>query len=203
MYTARTPKLVKALYHDLEWEIPGTDRGIFLTFDDGPIPEITPQVLEILDRYHAQATFFCIGDNVRKHPDIYTQLIAKGHAVGNHSYNHLKGWKTENELYFENVARCAKLVDSKLFRPPYGKITRSQSKILKAQYRIIMWSVLSGDFDPSISKEKCLENVIRNTKTGSVIVFHDSLKAAEKMLYALPKVLSHFSERGFKFLPIR
>lgn len=190
------------MYRDLVWKISTPDPVLFLTFDDGPIPEITPRALSILKEYNAKATFFCIGDNVDKHPEIFNQLLDEGHAIGNHSQNHLNGWKTKNPAYFRNILKCDKKVNSKLFRPPYGKITRSQSEKLKKKFSIIMWDVLSGDFDPKITKEKCLNNVIHSVQNGSIIVFHDSQKAAEKMLFALPKVLDHFSKKGYSFLPI-
>ncbi|MFZ5552721.1 MAG: polysaccharide deacetylase family protein [Bacteroidota bacterium] len=199
MYTAKTPRIVKALYRDLVWKISTPDPVLFLTFDDGPVPEVTPKVLEILKQYNAKATFFCIGDNVKKHPEIYRQILEEGHRTGNHSFNHLNGWKTKNAVYYRNIFKCSEEVNSALFRPPYGKITRSQSAKLKNRFSIIMWDVLSGDFDRSATKEKCLQNVIQSASPGSIIVFHDSIKAADKMLYALPKVLSHYSSIGFSF----
>jgi len=158
--------------------------------------------LSILKEYNAKATFFCIGNNVQKNPEIFRQIIDEGHSVGNHSQNHLNGWRTKNPVYFRNVMKCAEEVDSKLFRPPYGKITRSQSAKLKRKFSIIMWDVLSGDFDPEISREKCLQNVIQSAQSGSIIVFHDSIKAADKMLFALPEVLRYFSSKGFSFRPL-
>lgn len=190
------------MYHDLEWKISTPGRDLFITFDDGPIPDITPEVLTILKQYEAKATFFCIGDNVRKHPEVFQQVNAAGHSIGNHTYHHLNGWKTPLNEYLRNTLMCSQLVRSALFRPPYGRITRQQARVLRNRYRIIMWDVLSGDFDHSISYEKCLQNVIGNAQEGSVIVFHDSQKAADRMLYALPRVLEHFSEKGFRFLPI-
>lgn len=187
------------MYRDLVWKISTPDPVLFLTFDDGPVPEVTPQVLSILKAYNAKATFFCIGDNVNKHPEIYKDILKEGHTVGNHSYNHLNGWKTKNPVYFRNVMKCSEKVESKLFRPPYGKITRSQSAKLKRNFSIIMWDVLSGDFDSEITKEKCLKNVIQSAQNGSIIVFHDSIKAADKMLFALPEALKYFSEKGFSF----
>ena len=141
-------------------------------------------------------------DKVKKYPELFQKIINDGHKIGNHTYNHKNGWKTKNFEYFKNVLACDQLTKSKLFRPPYGKISRSQSKALKKRFRIIMWSVLSGDFDPKTNKEKCLKNVIKNTENGSIVVFHDSIKSAEKMLFALPLVLKHFSELNYKFLSI-
>jgi peptidoglycan-N-acetylglucosamine deacetylase len=190
------------LYQDLEWRIPVSGPELFLTFDDGPIPEVTPEVLRILDQFNAKATFFCIGDNVRKHPEIYRSILEKGHRTGNHTYHHLNGWKTPLYTYLRNTQECAGQVKSDLFRPPYGRITRAQARALRKRYRIIMWDVLSKDYDPSVSYDKCLRNVTENSKAGSVIVLHDSLKASEKMLYVLPRILDHFSEQKYFFRPI-
>lgn len=199
MYLVKTPKFIQSLFPNFTWSIPGADRKLFLTFDDGPIPEVTPWVLEQLEQYQAQATFFCVGDNVKKHPEIFQQVIAAGHTVGNHTYNHLNGWATDNLPYFHNVRQCAALVNSDLFRPPYGKIKPRQAQFLQRHYRIVMWDILSGDFDPKISKEHCLSNVVDKAKAGSVIVLHDSLKAKEKLYYVLPKILQHFSSLGYSF----
>ncbi|ARV16926.1 polysaccharide deacetylase family protein [Polaribacter sp. SA4-12] len=190
------------------WRFPSNKKEIFLTFDDGPTPEITEFVLSELKKHHAKATFFCIGKNIKNHPEIFKKIISDGHSIGNHTQNHLKGWKTNTEDYIDNILECNKTItqfnDStikqQLFRPPYGKIKKSQAKeLLKRDYKIIMWDVLSADFDITISKEKCLQNVQENTKEGSIIVFHDSVKAAERMEYALPKVLKTFSDKGFVF----
>lgn len=199
MYLAKTPSVVKPVYRDLVWNVKTTEKVLYLTFDDGPIPDITPQVIKLLANHNAKATFFCIGENVHLYPEIFEALKADGHAVGNHTHNHLNGWKTGDYAYFRNALTSAKLIESDLFRPPYGRIKRSQSAVLKSRYKIVMWDVLSGDFDPQTSNEQCLSNVTNNAKPGSIIVFHDSLKAGEKMLYALPKVLEHFAGLGFRF----
>lgn len=199
MYLAKTPSIVKPLYRDLVWNIPTEDQVVYLTFDDGPIPEITPQVLDILASYNAKATFFCIGDNVRKHPDIYRRLSQEGHGLGHHTFNHINGWKTGDYAYVKNALQGAAMVDSNLFRPPYGRIKRAQAASLHQRYHIIMWDVLSGDFDPETSKEQCLKNVVNNVKPGSIVVFHDSLKAAHNMLYALPHTLEQLSAQGYRF----
>jgi peptidoglycan-N-acetylglucosamine deacetylase len=192
---------------------------IYLTFDDGPIPEITPWVLSTLKKYKAKATFFCVGANIKKHPHILQQIIAEGHSIGNHSFNHLNGWKTKTKKYIENIEMCAQeivngvnnhqlsslLHTPLLFRPPYGKMKQSQyshligSGPLNTQYSIIMWDVLSGDFDQKISEEKCLKNVLTKTREGSIVVFHDSIKAKKNLVYVLPKFLEYFSEKGFAF----
>jgi len=182
--------LLKAIFGSLVWNIQTKDPLLFLTFDDGPIPEVTPWVLDQLEAAHAKATFFCIGDNVRKHPEIYRAVLEKGHAVGNHTFHHLNGWKTTNEEYFADTEKCSRLVQSPLFRPPYGKIKPGQVSKLKSDYKIIMWDVLSKDYDQSLSGEACLKRVIRNAGPGSILVFHDSLKAKDRLEFALPKVLA-------------
>ena len=175
------------------------ERELFLTFDDGPIPEVTPWVLDTLRQYNARATFFCVGDNVRKYPEIFDMVVDAGHTVGNHTHNHLSGWSTENITYFHNIRHCARRVQSALFRPPYGKLKPSQVQFLQRHYRIVMWDVLSGDFDKTIKPEAVYQNVIQNASPGSIIVFHDSLKAKANLEYALPRVLEHFAELGYTF----
>lgn len=172
---------------------------IYLTFDDGPVPEITPAVLEILRQYNAKATFFCVGDNVRKHPDVYEMVLRAGHATGIHTFSHLKGIKTDDATYFSDIEKCAEYIDTNLFRPPYGRISRSQVKYLKTRYRIIMWSALTGDYNHQLTKEQVLQNAINHTTDGSIIVFHDSIKASERMFYALPRMLEHFTKMGYTF----
>ena len=199
MYLVKTPRLIQNLLPTFTWRIPTEEKVLYLTFDDGPIPEVTPWVLDTLRRFNAKATFFCVGDNVKKHPSVFQQVLAEGHAVGNHTFNHLNGWDSENISFFHNVRHCAKLVKSSLFRPPYGRLTPKQSQFLTRHYQIVMWDVLSGDFDQTISKEDCLSNVMASTKRGSIIVFHDSQKAAERMMYTLPRVLEHFAAKGYRF----
>jgi peptidoglycan/xylan/chitin deacetylase (PgdA/CDA1 family) len=152
-----------------------------------------------LSRYDARATFFCVGDNIRRNPGLFEQIEHAGHTAGNHTFNHLNGWSTDNVPYFLNVRRCAHLVHSDLFRPPYGKLMPKQSEFLQRHYRIVMWDVLSGDFDPDISGEQCLKNVIDHARRGSIVVFHDSLKAWEKLQFVLPQVLEYFSGKGYRF----
>lgn len=199
MVLAKTPRLVQQLLPGFLWHVPSKEKVLYLTFDDGPIPEITPWVLETLEKWQAKATFFCVGDNVRKHPGIFQQLLAAGHSTGNHTFNHLNGWKTPAPLYLENIEKCRELLPAKLFRPPYGSITPAQARQLRKQYRIVMWDVLSWDFNTRISPERCLQNVLANARLGSIVVMHDSLKAAPNMKYALPRVLQHFSALGYRF----
>lgn len=200
------------------WALPSKDT-VYLTFDDGPIPEITPWVLDLLKQYGAKATFFCIGDNIEKHPEIFKRIISEGHKTGNHTYHHLNGWKTTTEAYIDTVERCEEVMISnkyevvsevvqnkkiteiieKNFRPPYGKISSRQAKILqKKNFRIIMWSLLSYDYDASVSKEKCLQNVLNHIQPGSIVVFHDSLKASRNLRHTLPRVLDYISEKEWQ-----
>ncbi|WP_316841493.1 polysaccharide deacetylase family protein [Pedobacter gandavensis] len=202
MYLVKSPLLLKWYYPSLVWHKTRTQSVIYLTFDDGPIPDVTDFVLKTLKSFNAKATFFCIGDNIQKHPAIFNQLKADGHAIGNHTFNHLKGWKTDDVTYLENFRQCQKLCNTNLFRPPYGRIKKSQIKSLRAEFpelQIIMWDVLSGDFDTQLAPEKCYENVIKHTRNGAIIVFHDSLKAFDRLKYTLPRALQYFSEKGYQF----
>lgn len=201
-YLVKTPWWLRLLYKSCIWQMPASSNTIYLTFDDGPHPTITPFVLDELKKYNALATFFCIGDNVTKYPETYVRILQEGHAVGNHTYNHLNGWKTATGAYLENINKAKMVVDSNLFRPPYGKTTYAQLSALRkenTQFKIIMWSVLSADFDTKISADQCYDNVIKNVRPGSIIVFHDSEKAYERMSYALPLVLKYFAENGYRF----
>ncbi|WP_289022554.1 polysaccharide deacetylase family protein [uncultured Salegentibacter sp.] len=246
-FLIKYPFLLRKLYPNRLTRLEA-EKTIYLSFDDGPIPEITPWVLHTLEQYHAKATFFCIGDNIRKNPKIFQQILKGGHRVGNHTFNHLNGWKTKTDAYVNNVLKAeesllenrgekrdnrekrketesknkkgktrnhetgeqnpqlatqnfqSQSLNLKLFRPPYGKIKNSQAaELVKQHYKIVMWDVISGDFDHRISKEKCLSNVLKNTSEGSIIVFHDSIKASEHLKYVLPKVLKHYTEKGFAF----
>ena len=199
MYTAKAPYLARLLYFNRLWRIDASGKNLYLTFDDGPDPEVTTWVLSQLKKFDAKATFFCVGKNVKEHLNVYQQIISEGHQTGNHTQDHLHGWQREEKEYIENTAECKKYVSSNLFRPPYGKMKNRQSKAISKEYKIVMWDVLSGDFDTNISKEKCLQNVLQNTRKGSIIVFHDSKKAFEKLQYVLPKVLEHYAKKGFSF----
>ncbi|MBB2149528.1 polysaccharide deacetylase family protein [Pedobacter gandavensis] len=202
MYLVKSPLLLKWYYPSLVWHKTRAQSVVYLTFDDGPIPDVTDFVLKTLKSFNAKATFFCIGDNIQKHPAIFDQLKADGHRIGNHTFNHLKGWKTDDETYLENFRQCQKLTNTNLFRPPYGRIKKSQIASLRAEFpelEIIMWDVLSGDFDVQLAPEKCYENVIKHTRNGAIIVFHDSLKAFDRLKYTLPRALQYFSEQGYHF----
>jgi peptidoglycan/xylan/chitin deacetylase (PgdA/CDA1 family) len=202
LYLIKTPYIIRRwIYPSYIWRMPAYSKKLYLTFDDGPHPDITPFVLDELKKHQAKATFFCIGDNVIKYPQVYKRIIEEGHAIGNHTHNHLNGWQTTDEAYFKNITEAAKWIDADLFRPPYGRITRFQAKQLmeKLHYNIIMWDVLSGDFDVKKSPEQCFENVVRNMQSGSVIVFHDSEKAYKRLRYALPKVLEEGRNKGYVF----
>ncbi len=183
----------------LVWEIPATGKQLYLTFDDGPTPSATPHLLEILQRFEAKATFFCVGENVVKHPDIYRMITEAGHAVGNHGYNHLKGWETDTEAYFENVQKCREVVNSDLFRPPYGKIRGSQLKVLREHFDVIMWTVLSRDYDTRVDRETCLEKTWKYTRPGAIVVFHDHMKSLDKLSYVLPEYLRRAKQAGYHF----
>ena len=211
-YLKKISTIGKLLYPSLLWKLPSNQKIIYLTFDDGPNLEITPWVLKLLKEFQAKATFFCVGENVSKYPDIFQQILIEGHHIGNHTYNHLKGWKTSEKTYLENVhlAEAAILKHSnattithKLFRPPYGKILPRQiTKLQKLGYKIVMWDVISGDFDAQLSAEDCYQNVIKNCSSGSIVVFHDSIKAAGKLKEILPEVLKYYQEKGFEFRAI-
>lgn len=208
-YWIKTNAFVKKIFSNYIWSIPNSENKIYLTFDDGPTPEITEWVLEELKKYKVKATFFCIGNNIEKYPNIFEKVINGGHAVGNHTFNHLNGWETSTEKYLKNSGQWSEISNqssdfklpasnSPLFRPPYGKIKLAQSrKLRQLGYKIIMWDVLSADFDTTITPEKCLENVLKNVESGSIIVFHDSVKAFPNLKYTLPKALKYWTEKGF------
>ena len=206
-YFVKTPWWLKQLYSSRIWSIDTNEKKIYLTFDDGPHPTITPFVLGELKKYGAKATFFCIGKNVVSYPGVYQQILDEGHRTGNHTQNHLNGWQTVNDIYFSDIEEATLHINSNLFRPPYGRIRSSQAKYIrramdKETAKIVMWDVLSGDFDKSTTPEQCLKNVVEKTNDGSVIVFHDSVKAWEKLSYTLPRILEHFSRKGFTFSAI-
>ncbi|GAA4318609.1 polysaccharide deacetylase family protein [Flaviaesturariibacter amylovorans] len=203
-YFIKMPVFVKRLFPRYVWEGPGEGNVVYLTFDDGPHPEVTPWVLDQLRVFDAQATFFCIGNNVVRHPSVMDRISAEGHGIGNHTYDHVNGWKTEPDAYLANVRKAASVIDSALFRPPYGRIRKAQARgIAEAMgqpgARIVLWDVLSADFDATYSPQQCADNVLRHTVAGSIIVFHDSVKAWPNLSGALPLVLRGLQERGFRF----
>lgn len=201
-YFKKTPWILKSIYPHCVWNIKTDEKILYLTFDDGPHPQATPFVLDQLKKYNAKATFFCLGKNVKEDFEVYKQMIVEGHRPGNHTYSHLNGWTTKNNKYIEDITAAAKVIDSKLFRPPYGRITSFQIKTIaegNLGLRTVMWDVLSGDFDTSISAEKCYLNVINNAKQGAIIVFHDSQKSFNLLKETLPKVLKFYNEKGFQF----
>ena len=202
MYFIKTPKIAQSILKKAVWNIPNNDRRIFLTFDDGPTPSITNQTLDILKEHKIKATFFCLGSQVEKHPELFKRIIDEGHAVGNHSYSHLKGWTTNNKIYLEDVHRGESLIDSHLFRPPYGKIKRSQVNSLSPQTKIILWDVLPGDFSAKNDVEKIVSNTLNSVETGSIIVLHDNDKCGNKMLQALPVIIDKLQEKKYSFSPI-
>jgi len=179
--------------------MPSPEKVVYLTFDDGPVPEVTPGILEILRKKDVKATFFCVGHNVMKYPDVFEQVRQDGHGVGNHTFHHLNGWKTPPAAYYEDVKRCEEYFQTNLFRPPHGRFTPSQYFLLRKEYLFVMWSVLAKDYHRRITPEQCLDIVTKHTQPGSIVVFHDSIKASEKVLYVLPRFLDHFLEQGYSF----
>jgi peptidoglycan/xylan/chitin deacetylase (PgdA/CDA1 family) len=205
-YWIKTNTIIKRYFSNYIWDIPNKDNKIYLTFDDGPTSEITAWILQLLKEENIKATFFCIGKNILAQPEIFNQIIQEGHAIGNHTNNHINGWKNSNETYVENTKKCDAIIkdttdkDTRLFRPPYGRIKSKQAQRIKELgYKIIMWDVLSADFDQHISPEKCLTNVTSSVKPGSIIVFHDSLKASKNLKFALPKAIKQLKQKGFTF----
>ena len=213
---AKIPNFVKLLYPRRIWNGPAVGKKLYLTFDDGPIPGVTPWVLDLLKEYNAQATFFCIGDNIRKHPEVFNRVVSDGHAVGNHTYHHLNGWKTATDEYLLDTEKAQHVLEqhlcditnppevtgvkNRLFRPPYGRIRGKQARsLVKLGYKIVMWDIISMDYDSGVLPEKCFNNVIDYAQSGSIIVFHDSLKAEKNLKNALPKVLEHYRGKGFVF----
>jgi peptidoglycan/xylan/chitin deacetylase (PgdA/CDA1 family) len=200
MFKHTIPFFLPLIIPSLTWKVKTKDKVLFFTFDDGPHPTITPWVLNELKQYNAKATFFCVGENVTAYPDTYRSVLEQGHATGNHTYNHLKGWTTANDLYYANIDKCAAVVQSKLFRPPYGRISLNQIKAVKQKgYQIVMWDVLTCDYEKTLDVPKAINDCIKAISEGSVIVLHDSEKAEAQLKTILPALLKHFSAKGFTF----
>jgi peptidoglycan/xylan/chitin deacetylase (PgdA/CDA1 family) len=182
----------------LLWQVKTGDKTVYLTFDDGPIPELTDEILRILAKYNAKATFFCVGENVKRYPEIYDKILENGHSTGNHTHRHLKGWSVNCADYMSDIQEAGKHIDSGLFRPPYGLMTYKQAKTLIKDFKVVMWSVLTRDFDPAVGNEECLQIALEGLKPGAIIVFHDNLKARDKVRYTLPKLLEHMEKEGYR-----
>jgi peptidoglycan/xylan/chitin deacetylase (PgdA/CDA1 family) len=199
MYPVKIPSIIQPFAKDLLWKVDTQEPILYLTFDDGPTPGVTEEVLKTLSEFNAKATFFCLGKNVEAHPELYEQIKAAGHTIGNHSYNHPDGWKTSTITYAKNALQAQQFIQSEYYRPPYGRISMAQSSMLKKRFKIVMYHIISGDFDQSITKEKCLDNVVRYAEAGSIIVFHDSLKASAHVHYALRGTLERFASLDYRF----
>ena len=199
MYLVKTPAILKPLAKDLLWHVETAQREVYFTFDDGPTPNVTEATLDLLRQYNAKATFFCLGKNTEANPELFSLIALEGHAVGNHTFDHPDGWKTSQIAYLRNVVSAKKTITSNLFRPPYGRITPAQVNALKNHFQLVMWDVLSADFDSNNSPEQCYENVVKNVNPGSIVVFHDSLKASTNMLFALERSLDYLSRDGYIF----
>lgn len=197
------PKFVRRIMSNYLWKIGGQEKKIYLTFDDGPTPDVTEQVLDMLLKYNAKATFFCLARNIEHYPEIYQRIINEGHSVGNHTYSHLNGWKVSFDEYINDIDLAAQFVNSKFFRPPYGRFTKKQiTEVQKKGYKIVLWDVMPEDYNPNVKPEDCCNCVLKYTTEGSIITFHDSLKGSRNLLYSLPLVLEHFAQKGYDFVAL-
>ena len=202
-FPARIPFWIKWIYPSFVWQMPGDEKALYLTFDDGPHPTITPIVLDLLSKYNAKATFFCIGDRVKRYPEIMERIRLEGHSIGNHTQHHVNGWEISDRDYIDQVNQAAEFIPSKLFRPPYGRIKRSQAGLLQKEgYKVVMWTILSADYDHKLSNEECLRRVVRRIESGDIYLFHDSEKGKERMLAVLPRLLKVATDKGFLFKKI-
>ncbi|MEI6752958.1 MAG: polysaccharide deacetylase family protein [Paludibacter sp.] len=197
--TARFPDIIRPFFGKLVWRKDASSKVIYLTFDDGPVPEVTPQVLDILDKFNIKGTFFCVGDNVRKYPEVYARIVERGHKTGNHTFNHIKGFSVSAEVYEENVLKALAYINSSLFRPPYGRITPTQKRKLEPRFEIIMWDLLTHDYNRKLSAESILKKIKRYSRNGSIVVFHDSIKAANNVLAVLPAAIMFWISEGYEF----
>jgi len=193
------PRALHSLLRGLVWRKDSSEKVIYLTFDDGPVPEVTPLVLDILDNYDLKATFFCVGENIEKYPDVYDEVLRRGHKTGNHTFNHLKGFSVSTTEYIENVLKASEYIDSRLFRPPYGRITPKQLKLLKPRYEIIMWDLITHDYNQNLSAQTIFRNVKNYARNGSIVVFHDSIKARDNVLTVLPLAIEYLKNEGYSF----
>ncbi len=198
----KSPRIIQHLFADFLWKIDTDEKVIYLTFDDGPHPVITPWIIDLMNKYDAKGTFFLIGDAVSKNPDLYQLYKTNGHQVGNHTFRHIKGWRSRKKNYLEEIAQCSEVVESSLFRPPFGQINLQSIREIKKQYKIVMWDVLSWDFNTKTSAETCLSNVVNYSNEGSIVVFHENEKSMKNIMFALPKVLEHFTKLGYQFKAI-
>ena len=198
-YFVNTPKFIKSLFSSLTWKIPSKEQIVYLTFDDGPTKEVTSSLLDILNKEKVKATFFCVGKNVEKHTDLFQEIKLQGHGVGNHSNTHINGWRTNKKQYIEDIYAADKLINSGLFRPPYGKLNWKSKKALQKKYKIIMWDVAGGDFDKRLSVQQVIENVTQNVKPGSIVVLHDNQQFKETILSALPKIIKELKAAHYDF----
>lgn len=195
----RPPQILRSFYKGSVWRMDKNDPVIYLTFDDGPIPELTPWILDVLKSHNIKATFFCVGENIIKYPEIFKQILTDGHQVGNHTFNHIKGWKVSTSVYQENLEKCQVLTKTNLFRPPYGRIKKSQFKLISEKHKVVFWDVLTYDYDRLTSPKKCLDNALKHTRNGSIVVFHDNIKAEANLKFALPHYIEHFLKLNYKF----
>ena len=195
----RLPGFITALYKSALWRLPETEKVVYLTFDDGPVPEVTPWVLDLLKQENIRATFFCVGENAMKYPEVYRRLLAEGHSVGNHTYNHWQGLKHGNESYFRNIEKAAEYIESDLFRPPHGWLKTAQYRYLKNKYKIVMWDLITCDYDRNLTPGQVFSNVTDFVRPGSIITFHDSIKARTNLMEALPRAISWLKDQGYRF----
>jgi len=193
------PDLLRPFLGKLLWRKKSSGKVIYITFDDGPVPEVTPRVLDMLDEYNLKATFFCVGENVEKYPELYHEILRRGHKTGNHTYNHLKGISVPTADYVANVKKASELIDSRLFRPPYGRINFKQKKALQREYEIVMWDLITYDYNQNLTPNNILQNIKRYTRNGSLVVFHDSIKAERNMLTVLPRAIEYWNSKGYRF----
>lgn len=198
MFKYTFPRFLQLFAPSCTWKVNTQDKVLYLTFDDGPHPDITAWVLDLLKQFNASATFFCVGENAMKYPDVVKRILHEGHGLGNHTYNHIKGWNSENQFYLDNIKKASEFVPSKLFRPPYGRIKPAQIRLLKNDFEIIMWSHLSRDYDPGLNRKESIQ-AMKKAGPGSIMVFHDSIKAFDNLKSILPPILLHFQQLGYQF----